>query len=58
MSDVSQLRPNFVKRLECVRLVGALVLPLTVCDFDCVRKSGSKLHALQTLRDIVAIADE
>jgi hypothetical protein len=34
--------------LECVRLAGALVLPATAAS---ALKSGSKLRALQTLRE-------
>ena len=36
----------------------AIAMVVTACDFDYVRKSGSKLRALQTMRVIAAIADE
>jgi len=43
--DVSQAAPKLAKRLECVRLTGAVEW----LGNDLSDESGSKLHALQTL---------
>src|SRR5205823_1356224 len=44
-AGTAQPQPNLAKRLECVQLAGAFGPPS-------VLESGSKLHALQTLRAI------
>src|SRR5204863_8688747 len=43
--------PNVAKRMECVQLAAAFELPCVSARLACF-ESGSKLHALHTLRDI------
>ena len=43
-------QPNSAKRMECVQLAGAFEPPAA-------HESGSKLHALHTLREVAAASE-